>query len=437
MLASLDAPLLLEHLARAGSRTLAEPLLPPAAAAAAAWPLSCLLARECALAGAWTGTGLSRPGGGMVAACAVDFRSWDAGPHGGAPRSPAPIHATSPCGRFYAVARGRGIHAYEVDGRSVRLVSRTRCEDGVEAVAVGVTGGGAGAGAAPRLVVAALLRGRVGVYVDVPRGGAHPFPLEAAAGGGTRVAAERAPVLDLLASSRATADGGGAGPSPGLHPVVVRDVPVGDFDELSANAASLGSRELVVHTTDAAEAAGPAEATLRADSSGRRRRLRRRGMRRMPTAGAAQATDTDADACVVVYRHVCSADDPAVSVAISPARRCVAFGARGGVELYWVGRAGDFLVLGTAYGARLMHAARRSTPAPAATSTAGSRSWAPGPPATCTSSRRGAEATPRACGSSAARRTRCAETATATPRTRHRARRRRRAARPCAAFGAV
>jgi hypothetical protein len=37
-----------------------------------------------------------------------------------------------------------------------------------------------------------------------------------------------------------------------------------------------------------------------------------------------------------VYRALCSEDDPPLSVAICPQRRCVAFGCAGGIELHWV-----------------------------------------------------------------------------------------------------
>ncbi|KAA6412168.1 MAG: hypothetical protein FRX48_04319 [Lasallia pustulata] len=37
-----------------------------------------------------------------------------------------------------------------------------------------------------------------------------------------------------------------------------------------------------------------------------------------------------------LYRNLCSPDDPPVSVAICPQRRCVAFGCRAGIELHWV-----------------------------------------------------------------------------------------------------
>lgn len=127
------------------------------------------------------------------------------------------------------------------------------------------------------------------------------------------------------------------------HGIVVREVPVGEFDEVSVSAGDIGE-ESILHQS--VEVALP----RRWSHHYRASRARLRGMRRMPVSGAqtrpeasndpdGDGDDPDGDGDVsrkTVYRNVCTEQDPPYSVAVSPNRQCVAFGSRGGVELYWV-----------------------------------------------------------------------------------------------------
>lgn len=123
---------------------------------------------------------------------------------------------------------------------------------------------------------------------------------------------------------------------------IVRDVPVGDFDELSVNAESVGERTILHQAVEIAM-------QRRWTHYYHRSRARLRGVRRMPvplngvwpgTMDLASSEDIKQRSLEspqqIVYRNVCTDEDPPYSVAISPIRRCVAFGCQSGVELYWV-----------------------------------------------------------------------------------------------------
>lgn len=132
-----------------------------------------------------------------------------------------------------------------------------------------------------------------------------------------------------------TADGAGAGN-------FTREVPVGDLDELSMNASSIGSNTILHQSVEIL-----GQRTWSQFIYGGRARLR--GMRQLPASSNGMwpgALDIASKRSLakgkpklfpqIVYRNICFLDDPPCSVAISPARHCVAFGCRGGVEIYWV-----------------------------------------------------------------------------------------------------
>ena len=123
---------------------------------------------------------------------------------------------------------------------------------------------------------------------------------------------------------------------------IVREVPVGDLDEVSVNAESIGERTILHQTV---EIAMQRRWTHYYHSS----RARLRGMRRMPVSvngvwprilDLSEKGDSKRQLAgpreEIVYRNVCTDEDLPYSIAISPIRRCVAFGCQGGVELYWV-----------------------------------------------------------------------------------------------------
>lgn len=122
----------------------------------------------------------------------------------------------------------------------------------------------------------------------------------------------------------------------------VRDVAVGELDELSVSAGSIGERTILHQSVEIAM-----QRRWTHYYHGSRARLR--GMRRMPASTSAvwpETLDLPEDSSrkqlkrppphETVYRNVCTDQDPPYSVAISPSKRCVAFGCVGGIELYWV-----------------------------------------------------------------------------------------------------
>lgn len=149
---------------------------------------------------------------------------------------------------------------------------------------------------------------------------------------------------------------------PGSQPaLVVRDIPVGDLDDVSSTAGSIGERTILHQSV---EIATHRRWTHYYHAS----RARLRGMRRMPDQAerawtAESSTEKEAPVARqrIVYRNLCTSEDPPISVAISPVRQCIAFGSRGGIELYWVrertsGVPHDFvLLLLTTMGCRLTH----------------------------------------------------------------------------------
>lgn len=160
-LASLDADLLVEHLQRGGWWTAASAQLFQGPDGPSARGLSSFLARECALAGDWTGCGKSDSGSARcespltecadVTFSAISKASDSAGC--------APVCTTSLCGRYFLLASGSEIYTYQIHGEDLRLINHTSCEKRVLALAIDVS--------PERFAIAALLDGRIGVYIDL------------------------------------------------------------------------------------------------------------------------------------------------------------------------------------------------------------------------------------------------------------------------------
>lgn len=123
---------------------------------------------------------------------------------------------------------------------------------------------------------------------------------------------------------------------------VVRDFQVGNLDEMSLNAGSIGEHTILHRSVKVA-------LQRRSMHYYQHSPARQCGVRRMPTQadegwpasmnsfGSSSAKHTGPAARQdLVYRNVCTSEDPPCSIAISSLRQCVAFGCRGGMELYWV-----------------------------------------------------------------------------------------------------
>ena len=290
-----------------------------------AWPMSCYLARECALTESWKGQDLDSdqdPPIPMTEKCFIDFQPLKeaATQASEQPETFEEVCSTSTCGKYYLTACDTEIYTYEIEGLSLRLVSRTSCERRVLAMSID---------AGPeRFAIAAVLESRIGLHIDLL---AESSPITDSSPWETSRAFDNTAVYSASIMDFGGSDGTGSS-----------EIPVGDLDELSLNAASIGSSSIIHQSVEIST-----QRTLAEYFQGPRARLR--GMRRMPASangiwpdtlsfegrakGKKQQVETPPQ---LVYRNLCTEDDPPRSVAISPTRQCVAFGCKTGVELYWV-----------------------------------------------------------------------------------------------------
>jgi hypothetical protein len=213
---------------------------------------------------------------------------------------------------------------YEIEGLSLRLLSKTSCERQVLSVTVDAN--------PERFVIAAILEDRIGLYIDMLGKSGHgrltaSSPWERA-GTLNNASAASAPVMNL-------GIGDGAGAS---------EVPVGDLDELSLNADSIGETSFLHQSVEIVTQRTWAEYfhTPRAHLRGiRQLTASRNGV--WPSTlyftdkGKGKGKKSEAKSLPqIMYRNVCTENDPPISIALSPTRQCVAFGCKAGVELYWV-----------------------------------------------------------------------------------------------------
>lgn len=279
------------------------------------WPLSYYLARECSLAGDWTGHGFSKSGETGCNSMRVTNsipKDWS---------SPTvQLCTTSTCGGFVICASGCDISTYRIGGRVLRLLSKMSCEKPVLAVTINAF--------SQKLVLAALLEGRIGLYIEMNGFLYQEFSNDQWESAGTlfNTAAASAPIMDFGEAYRLRS----------------HEVTVGEFDELSVNAASFGETTFLHQSVEVCTHRRWAD-YLHAG------RARLRGTRHVPrsengiwpqslTFGGSEEEKQSQNRVVpeIVYRNICFDDDPATSIAISPTRQCIAFGCKAGVELYWV-----------------------------------------------------------------------------------------------------
>lgn len=237
----------------------------------------------------------------------------------------AVVCTTSICGRYFLLAAGSSIYAYEVEKQSLRLISKTSCERPVQALAMSVT--------SERFAIAAVLEGRTGLYLDL-LSGSQVSPVTSPSESAESLAGTTLQTTNAMATTVDDATGACG---------VIEEVPIGDFDELSLSAESLGSNTILHQSVE--------RLTQHSWSQSLHDRLGRlRGIRQLPSSrngvwpaaldldlkGKGKNRQAITTRPQIVWRNVCSEDDPPYSVAISPTRQCTAFGCKGGVELYWV-----------------------------------------------------------------------------------------------------
>ena len=176
MIASLKLQILVEQLKRGGWWSAASSKLQLFQEWRGAWPMSCYLSRECALGGDWGGQGLDSAygrgyGNPMIETCTMDFGmlgEFNDVPPDDPPEPEKKVCGTSVCGKYFLTTAGSTIYTYEIEGQSMRLLSKTSCERKVLAVSIDAS--------SERFALAALLEGRIGVYIDL-LGGSRQSPL--------------------------------------------------------------------------------------------------------------------------------------------------------------------------------------------------------------------------------------------------------------------
>lgn len=328
MAASLDPLLLSMQLRRGGWWTYARDKLGQSRDGRRVCSMSRYLSLECFLAGNQaTQTSsqhlISYPETQCISVDFTTLKDWSPKPEQVSLSSPT-VGTTSLCGKYYVTSVDSEIFAYSIDRDSLRLMSRTPCEQRVLAMAIH-----AGSG---RLAIAALLERRVGLYIDLMDEAKCPptrfRSLWETAGSIRNVATETDPVMDL--------DSGDASND------FVGDRSPGGTNATVSNAATFTTNEELQRLAESVP--GPTRGYTFD------RRIRPHGLRQTAPRALSndiwqarlnlerierEPPDVKLDARAV-YRNICTAEDPPHSVAISPTRQCVAFGNKTGVELYWV-----------------------------------------------------------------------------------------------------
>lgn len=108
----------------------------------------------------------------MSESCAVDFTAVgedDVAIHDLDQRTR--VQTTSSCGNYYLIAKDAQIYIYQIDGLDLRLLTKLSCGTNVQVASLAAN--------EHRFAVAAILDGRVGLYVDLTSTGtkaAVPMP---------------------------------------------------------------------------------------------------------------------------------------------------------------------------------------------------------------------------------------------------------------------
>ena len=303
--------------------------------------LSKRLATECSLRPDWTGNGLFRnpyawpegdyyPTVGLVRTSQIDFSELS---NGYAPMSDGESGAglrftVSVCNKFLLVTEGCIIYIYSLranwlhthqPGGHLSPMTMIICPHRVLGVSMDTSSN--------RFAVAALLEGRVGIVYDIHQGSSpSETPLGPMALSDTSVNA-KSPVYSHRNSSDHNLT---EVKSPRLYGISTPE----DLDRRA------------MYPSDRAMAHAIAERIIPdihgASPVGTSRTLNDLNPTPVPPAPQILATFTNATYIPIengprsIYRNLCTAEVPPLSVAICPQRRCVAFGCERGIELHWV-----------------------------------------------------------------------------------------------------
>ncbi|KAF2454787.1 hypothetical protein BDY21DRAFT_325207 [Lineolata rhizophorae] len=312
------------------------------------WLLSRIIARECSVSHGWTGNGLpsqtptESPPAAFLRTSETDFADLSngyAGPQGR--HGSGLIFQVSVCSRFVLVAESAVIYVYELCGDKIVLVSSVVCPKRVLAMSMDTTGG--------RYAIAALMDGRMGLVCELI---ARPKQTGAEPEGSLTDE-------ELMESLSKDMD---ANSSSCQHPYVERRSAeikpsssgfapgYSNFPETSRIAQGRGSSIPQLEAIDVQNSSRSFSLRGTTDETSRARNLINRSWNLLlpnnqfgqrGSAGSLPA-NLHSGHCDfetgprTIYRNVCSEDDPPRSVAISPQRRCVAFGCANGIELHWI-----------------------------------------------------------------------------------------------------
>ncbi|OJD32718.1 f-box domain-containing protein [Diplodia corticola] len=295
-----------------------------------AWTLSRHLARQCALTPGWTGNGLedlsfptTAPRAGdrssFVERCQADFTELASG-YGESAKQDDPqlLFATSVCGKFILVAEAAVVYIYSPEEADLRPITSVTCPRKVLAMSMDASAG--------RLAIATLLDGRMGLVCDLNLENesikvAKPLEPGAFANGSS---GHRTTVKSSISTSR-------------LYP---RD------DQAAAIEQDTEHHKPAFDTVNVRS--GGMDATLHGigDPVRYTQNLVNQTWNDHITASSPTSLDSTSlskhdympmcNGPRIVYRQLCSQEDPPRSVALCPQRRSVAFGCAGGIELHWV-----------------------------------------------------------------------------------------------------
>lgn len=303
--------------------------------------LSKRLATECSLRPDWTGNGLFRspcawpegdyyPTVGLVRTSQTDFSELSSGY---APMSDgesgAGLHLTvSVCTKFLLATEGCIIYIYSLranwlhthqPGGYLSPMTTVICPHRVLSVSMDTSSN--------RFAVAALLEGRVGIVCDLHQGSSpSEHPLGPTTLSGTSKNGKSPAHSHRTSSDRSLAEAN----SPRMYGISTPE----DVDRRA------------MYPSDRVMARAMAEPTI-PDIHGARPVGASRTLNDLyptPVSPAPQMLHTFTNASYIpiengprsIYRNLCTAERPPLSVAICPQRRCVAFGGAAGIELHWV-----------------------------------------------------------------------------------------------------
>ena len=293
------------------------------------WFLSKRLDTECSLRPGWTGNsiGTTRPPiTGLKLTSEIDFTELGEGPASLAEDQfrAIPQFTVSACTKFLLAFEECTIYIYALRGfpgdannqpysGHLKLLTSVICPDRVLAVSMDTS--------SQRYAVAALLHGSVGLVCDVDLIG---------------FSSPKLPSISMRSRSGRYDDGQGSVFIPPLSDErIIREPTI--YTE-----ATFGT--VFTAPSDRTQTRAIAQATLpEIHGALRNPRLWTLGNGLDPPlpvqtafyAYSSSGVGAENGPCAI-YRNLCSVNDPPISVAICPQRRCVAFGCRAGIELHWV-----------------------------------------------------------------------------------------------------